>query len=171
VAREAEHREGAMDAENVHRVFDWLWSSGQLSARDIDRLPALGVEAVINLALPTSSNALPGEAERVTGQGMTYLHIPVVWERPELAQLEQFFGALQFLAGRKVWVHCAMNMRVSAFLYLFRRLRLGEDHETAMHPMRAVWQPNETWQAFLDEAMTVYAGRGRSGSETGGLPS
>ena len=160
-----------MDAENVHKVFDWLWSSGQLSACDIDGLPALGVEAVVNLALPTSSNALPGEAERVTGHGMTYVHIPVAWERPELAQLEQFFGVLQSLEGRKVWVHCAMNMRVSAFLYLYRRLRLGEDHETAMHPMRAVWQPNEAWQAFLDQALAVHTRRKESEpDESGALP-
>jgi len=43
-----------MDAENTHQVFDGLWSSGQPSERDIDRLPALGIEAVIHLALPTS---------------------------------------------------------------------------------------------------------------------
>lgn len=145
-----------MDAENTFQVFDWLWSSGQLSARDIDSLPALGFEAVVNLALPTSSNALPGEAELVTGRGMTYVHIPVVWERPEFAQLEQFLGTLQALEGRKVWVHCAMNMRVSAFLYLYRRLRLGEDHETASHPLREVWTPNETWQAFIGQAIGQY---------------
>ena len=159
-----------MDAENTHRVFDWLWSSGQLSARDIDSLPALGIEAVVNLALPTSSNALPGEAELVTSHGMTYVHIPVVWERPELAQLEQFFGTLRALEGRKIWVHCAMNMRVSAFIYLYRRLRLGEDHETAAHPMRAVWTPNETWRTFIDAAMTANAGPGRHEMSSGGSP-
>lgn len=145
-----------MDAENIHQVFDWLWSSGQLSEQDIESLPEIGVEAVVNLALPTSSNALRGEAERVTGHGMTYVQIPVSWERPELGQLEQFFGVLQSLKGRKVWVHCAMNMRVSAFLYLYRRVHLGEDHEAAMHPMRAVWIPNETWQAFIEQAISAY---------------
>ncbi len=160
-----------MDAENIHQVFDWLWSSGQLSARDIESLPGLGVEAVVNLALPTSSNALPGEAERVTGHGMTYVQIPVSWERPELGQLTQFFGVLQSLRGRRVWVHCAMNMRVSAFLYLYRRLQLGEDHETAMHPMRAVWTPNETWQTFMEQAMAVHTPRGGSEpDESGSLP-
>src|SRR5690242_12307824 len=69
-----------MDAENTHQVFDWLWSSGQLSERDILALPALGIEAVINLALPTSSNALPGEAELITRQGIAYVQIPVIWE-------------------------------------------------------------------------------------------
>lgn len=79
-----------MDAENTHQVFDWLRTSGWLSARDIEQLPALGIEVVINLALPTSSNALPGEAEFIAQQGMTYIQIPVLWERSELAQLERF---------------------------------------------------------------------------------
>lgn len=96
-----------MDAENTLQVFDWLWTSGQLSEKDIACLPALGIEAVINLALPTSSNALPGEAEFVALQGIAYVHIPVEWERPELHQLVQFFGTLKAFEGRKFWVHCA----------------------------------------------------------------
>ena len=40
-----------MDAENTHQVYDWLWTSGQLSQRDIASLPTLGIEAVVNLAL------------------------------------------------------------------------------------------------------------------------
>ena len=55
----------ALDAENVHAVDDTLWTSGQLSLADIERLPELGIEAVVNLALPTSSNAVPGEADAV----------------------------------------------------------------------------------------------------------
>ncbi len=64
-----------MDAENIHQVFDWLWTSGQLSESDIASLSSLGIEAVINLALPTSPNALPGEAELVTQQGISYTQI------------------------------------------------------------------------------------------------
>jgi protein tyrosine phosphatase (PTP) superfamily phosphohydrolase (DUF442 family) len=146
-----------MDAENTHQVFDWLWSSGQLSQRDIAALPALGIETVINLALPTSTNALRGEAELITAQGITYIQIPVLWEKPEQRQLIQFFSTLETFKDRKLWVHCAKNMRVSAFIYLYRRLRLGEAHDTALHPMREVWEPNETWRAFIDEAMTLRA--------------
>ena len=61
------------DAENIHQVLDWLWTSGQLSEDDISCLPALGIEAVVNLAPPTSSSALPGEAELVTLAG-NHLH-------------------------------------------------------------------------------------------------
>lgn len=145
-----------MDAENPHQVFDWLWTSGQLSERDILGLPDLGIEVVINLALPTSSNALAGEAEMVTGQGLTYLQIPVEWERPEAAQFDQFVGAMRAFAGRRVWLHCAKNMRVSAFVYLYRRLVLGESEVAASFPMRAVWQPNAVWRAFIDEVLTTW---------------
>lgn len=146
-----------MDAENTHQVFDWLWTSGQLSEKDIARLPALGIEAVINLALPTSSNALSGEAEFVTREGIAYIQIPVQWEQPELDQLTQFFGVLKAFAGRKVWVHCAKNMRVSAFIYLYRRLCLAESEDVSVHPMQAVWVPNETWQTFIRDALSAYS--------------
>lgn len=139
----------SMDAENTHKVFDWLWSSGQLSARDIASLPALGVKAVINLALPTSVNALAGEAELVTREGLDYVHIPVVWERPEPEQFERFAGVLAVYAGNSVWVHCAKNMRVSAFLYLYRSLVRGEAESDASFPMCEVWEPDDTWRAFI----------------------
>jgi hypothetical protein len=112
----------------------------------------LGVHVVINLALPSSSNALPREAELVTGQGLSYMHIPVVWEKPELSQLQLFFDVLDVLKGRTVWVHCAMNMRVSASIYLYRKLRLNEDGDAASYPMRLVWEPNETWRSFIELA-------------------
>ena len=150
-----------MDAENTHQVFDWLWSSGQLSEDDIARLPALGIEAVVNLALPTSSNALPGEAELVTKGGVAYIHIPVDWEHPEPEQFVQFVGVLKAFEGRKVWVHCAKNMRVSAFIYLYRRYILAESEEQAAFPMRVVWSPNESWREFINRVALMYQPNGR----------
>lgn len=148
-----------MDAESTHQVFDGLWTSGQLSEHDISTLPALGIELVVNLALPSSNNALPREAELVTGLGMAYVHIPVVWECPDPAQFDQFVGVLQAFADRKVWVHCARNMRVSAFVYLYRKCVMGEADERAAFPMREVWRPNGVWQEFIDRVAATYPPR------------
>jgi protein tyrosine phosphatase (PTP) superfamily phosphohydrolase (DUF442 family) len=145
-----------MDAENTHRVFDWLWTSGQLSVRDIAQLPALEIAVVINLALPTSSNALPGEAELVTGHGISYVQIPVLWEQPKLEQLRQFFKLVRSYEGQNVWVHCAKNMRVSAFVYLYRRICRGEIDLAARSLMDTVWVPNETWQVFISDALRAH---------------
>ena len=146
-----------MDAENTHQVFEWLWSSGQLSERDISSLPAYGIEVVINLALPTSSNALPGEADLVTELGLAYVQIPVEWEDPKPEQFAQFVGVLDAFAGCKLWVHCAKNMRVSAFIYLYRKLVLGEGEEQASFPMREVWIPNDIWQAFIGQVCAAHS--------------
>lgn len=146
-----------MDAENTHQVFDWLWSSGQLSPADILQLPELGIAVVINLAPPNSSNALPGEAELVTGQGLAYVQIPVDWQQPDPEQFRQFVGALQAFPGRRVWLHCAKNMRASAFIYLYRKLILAEPEEAASLPMRAVWEPNPVWQGFITQVIRAHA--------------
>jgi protein tyrosine phosphatase (PTP) superfamily phosphohydrolase (DUF442 family) len=146
-----------MDAENIHQVFDWLWTSGQLSERDIASLTDLGIDAVINLAPPTSSNALSGEAEFVTQQGITYIHIPVAWEQPELHRLTQFFSTLKAFEKHNVWVHCAKNMRVSVFIYLYRRLCRLESEEESVHPMQEVWVPNQTWKTFIRNALSMHS--------------
>lgn len=146
-----------MDAENTHQVFDWLWTSGQLSEADISNLPVQSIECVINLALPTSSPALPGEADFLTQEGMNYIQIPVEWEGPEFQQLIRFFSVLKAFEGRKTWVHCAKNMRVSAFVYLYRRLCLAESEAESTHPMREVWVPNAIWQMFIQEALSLHA--------------
>jgi hypothetical protein len=44
-------------------------------------------------------------------------------------------------------------MRVSAFVYLYRRLVLGEDEATAAFPMREVWTPNGVWRAFIESVL------------------
>lgn len=142
-----------MDATNTHQVFDWLWTSGQLSADDIGRLPELGIDIVINLATPASSNALPGEAEMVAREGISYFQIPVEWENPQLDQLEQFFRLMNAFEGKNMWVHCALNMRVSAFVYLYRRMVRDENESAASWPMREVWEPNDIWRTFINQAL------------------
>ena len=147
------------DAENTFAAFEGLWCSGQLSVADIARLPALGVATVINLALPTSSNALSGEAELVTALGMNYVHIPVLWDAPKPVQFEQFAGVMAALGQQPVWLHCAKNMRASVFVYLYRRLIRGETEEQASWPMSQIWTPNPVWQQWIS---AVRAAHGRN---------
>lgn len=140
-------------APNVHQVFDWLWTSGQPSETDLRAIADLGTGTVVNLALPTSSNALPGEAEMVANLGMNYFHIPVEWQAPTPENLADFFRLMDAFRGPPLWVHCALNMRVSAFVYLYRRLRLGEDDAAARRVMDQVWTPDAVWSAYIADAL------------------
>ena len=78
-----------------------------------------------------------------------------MWEAPEFQQLDRFCDFLDSLSGSPTWIHCALNMRVSAFLYLWRRIRRGDDHETAAFPLTQVWTPDERWQHFIDQALAA----------------
>jgi hypothetical protein len=46
-----------------------------------------------------------------------------------------------------------MNMRVSAFMYLYRYLKMGVPASEAYSAMKTVWEPNATWQKFIESAI------------------
>lgn len=141
-------------------VSDELGTAGQPAPEQFANIRAAGYEAVINLAMPNSTNALPNEAELVREQGLEYVHIPVVWEAPTLADLARFLAVMDGYQGRKVLVHCALNMRVSCFVLLYRVVRQGVPLEEATEMMHRIWQPEEVWQAFIERALAHYGHHG-----------
>jgi len=140
---------------NYLPLTDELLTSGQPTRAQFPALAASGIKTVINLALPTSSNALPDEENIVTSLGMEYIHIPVIWENPTKADLERFFSAMQSQAGKKLLVHCAANMRVSAFVALYRTLQLGWDRDAAFEFTYQIWDPfhDPVWGKFIESVL------------------
>jgi protein tyrosine phosphatase (PTP) superfamily phosphohydrolase (DUF442 family) len=138
---------------NFRRITDLIGTAGQPTAEQFADIKASGYEVVINLAMTDSTNAVPNEAELVVGQGLEYVHIPVVWEKPTSQDLERFFGAMARYQGRRVFIHCAMNWRVSAFVFLHRVIVQHEPKETARETLEDVWQPNATWAGFIAQAL------------------
>ena len=125
-------------------------TAGQPTEDEFAAVKAAGFKAVVNL-LPTSSPyALPEEGRIISGLGLDYVHIPVEWENPTAADAERFFDVMAVCADRRVFVHCAANMRVSAFLYLYRTLRQHVPPAQAAEDLHRIWAPNETWQRFID---------------------
>ena len=108
-----------------------------------------GFQVVVNLAMPNSENAIPEEGNIVTAHRMTYVHIPVPFDAPDAGHLKQFINTMQAFADWKVWVHCVLNYRVSAFLYQYQRLVLGAADTDARKIMFPSWQPNDVWQRFM----------------------
>lgn len=141
------------DIDNFLPISDQLATAGQPTAAQFAEIAEAGFAVVINLALPTSDHALPDEREVVEAHGMTYYPIPVVWEAPTRADFEQFQTVLAAPAPAPVLVHCAKNMRVSAFVYLHRCLG-GEAPAAAAADLAKIWQPNATWQQFIDATLT-----------------
>lgn len=136
---------------NFLQIDPRLATAGQPSREQLAEVAAEGYELVINL-LP-QSEILPDEEQAVRTLGMAYLHIPVIWDAPTRENLDQFFAALDENRPRKVFVHCMMNMRVAAFVFLYRVLREGVPVEEAREIVRKVWEPNPTWAKFMEQQL------------------
>lgn len=136
---------------NFVQLTDDIGTSGQPTREQFAAIAGAGFGTVVNLALPTSDNAIADEGSVVTGLGMRYVHIPVVFESPTVDDLRTFIGVMKALEGSKVWVHCVVNARVSAFLYHYLRHVRGLDEAASRSVVLDRWEPsmNETWKSFL----------------------
>lgn len=126
-------------------------TSGQPTAAQFSDIGAAGYRGVINLAMADSDNAVPDEGSRVSAQGMIYVHIPVPFDAPTAAHLAEFTQAMAMFPEQKVWVHCVMNLRVSAFMYHYLLQTEGVAQEAARSPILAQWEPrmDEVWSQFM----------------------
>ncbi len=141
------------DIYNFLQITNSIATSGQPTKEQFSAIKQAGYELVVNLALPESTNALPNEKQIVEAQNMCYVHIPVVWEKPTIENVKEFFSVMEANADKKVFVHCAANMRVSAFIYLYRYLYRGITEEEVKQDLRKIWIPNETWQKFIEQVI------------------
>lgn len=149
------------DIINYYEADERIATSGQPGREQFGDIAAAGYQAIINLALPDSRGALSDEDEIVSALDLAYFHIPVNFETPRLQDLELFFDLMRALEGKRIWVHCAMNYRVSCFLYLYRKHVLDMPDEQAARAMREIWQPQGAWQALIEAAARRFAGQGR----------
>lgn len=136
---------------NFVQLTEDVGTAGQPTREQFAAIARDGYAAVINLALPTSDHAIPDEGSVVTGYGMRYVHIPVDFKNPTLDDLRTFIGTMRALEGKKVFVHCVMNLRVSAFMYHYLKHARAFDEAAARSPVLDRWEPkmDGVWKAFL----------------------
>ncbi len=138
---------------NYLSLSDSVATAGQPTEEQIAAIAENGYELVINLGLADTEYALDNEEAVVKALGMEYVHLPIIWERPTRHDLERFFDVMDSSQDKKVFIHCAANMRVSVFMALYRILRLGWSEEKAFEWVKQIWTPNNTWQTFIDEIL------------------
>jgi protein tyrosine phosphatase (PTP) superfamily phosphohydrolase (DUF442 family) len=144
------------EIQNFYQVTSLLGTAGQPFQNQFPTIRQAGYETVINLATPDSPDSVPDEPKVVQALGMEYVAIPVEWEYPTDADLDQFFACMDQRQGKKMFVHCARNLRVSSFVYLYRVIRQGVPPAAAKADLLALWEPNETWQLFIDESLARF---------------
>ena len=146
----------ARNSTSINDIYNYLSidglfeTSGQPNEEQFALIRQAGYETVINLA-PTSTieNSVGNEYEILSALGMEYIHIPVDFKNPTEDDFSVFIESLKKNTGHKVWVHCAANMRVSAFTYRYRRSILKENNDSVKADLYKIWKPVGVWKDFI----------------------
>ena len=142
------------DIYNFRRIDDSLCTSGQPTEAQLAAVAGDGVDVVINLALHDDPRySLADETGTVRSLGMDYVHIPVRFDAPAESDFLKFCAAMRQYAGKKILVHCAANMRVSAFLGLYRVIEQGWSKKEAFALMDSLWEPNAVWSVYISNML------------------
>lgn len=141
------------DIYNYLPISDKVSTSGQPTEDEFKLIKQAGFRHVINLAPHNAENSLKDEASTLADLGLYYRHIPVNFFKPSLENFKEFERALSDIGDEKVWVHCAANMRVSAFMYKYRTQCLNEEEVVARERLHKIWVPVGVWKPFIDSAI------------------
>ena len=136
------------DVFNYLHIKNLYTTSGQPSESQFGVIKEAGYKTVVNLA-PTSKleNSVVEEAQILKALGLEYIHIPVDFQNPTEEDFQQFCSIIDSRDG--LWVHCAANMRVSAFTYRYRTEVLEENAAHARADLEKVWEPLGIWSKFI----------------------
>ena len=144
-----------MKIKNYFEFTDKISSSGQPNEEQFKEIASRGFSTVINLAMPDSDHVLTNEGRTVTALGMDYIHIPVPFDAPSVDHLNSFTGYMNALGGKKVWVHCVVNARVSAFLHIYLQKEKGFSAADSTSPLLKIWREemDDIWRKFIDQSL------------------
>jgi len=141
---------------NFYEIDENIGTSGQPEAEQFKDISTAGYEIVLNLALSESPNAIENENTIISKLNMTYVHIPVDFKTPSLEDLETFFEHMKKHKNKKIFVHCVMNWRVSAFMFLYHTIKCDMPVTDALLHMNTVWEPEPVWQEFIENTLNRY---------------
>ena len=122
---------------NFLQVTPEFCTGGQPRPEHFARLKGDGVKAVLNLRQPSEHRA-DEERAAVAEAGLKYFNIPVNFQSPTDASVDEFLRITDDPANRPMFIHCTAAVRVGAFWAIRRALRDGVSVEAALEEGRKV---------------------------------
>jgi uncharacterized protein (TIGR01244 family) len=122
---------------NFLQVTPEFCTSGQPRVEHFAKLKADGVKAVLNLRQPGEHRA-EEEQEAVKAAGLKYFNIPVNYQNPTDANVDEFLKITDDASNRPMLIHCTAAIRVAAFWMIRRVLRDGMTVDDALAEAKKV---------------------------------
>jgi protein tyrosine phosphatase (PTP) superfamily phosphohydrolase (DUF442 family) len=152
VAKPADAQHGL---DNMVIWRDGFVSSAQPGKDYLKDLGQQGFDMVVNLAPPQSMGSIDVEGALVGSQGVRYVNIPVDFKKPTADDFKFFSDVMKAGAGKKILVHCQVNMRGSSFSFLYRVIFEGAPVPDTLAKLTSVWAPDPVWKRFIEETLAA----------------
>lgn len=136
-------------AMNFLRVSPRLATGGHFTDDGIAALAQQDVSLVIDLR----DRPPKDQEERLAAAGIRWINVPVVWEAPHRDDFEAFSRFMSENDDESILVQCQANYRASAMTYLYRVTQEGVPEPEARKDLNAIWTPEGTWEAYIDEIL------------------
>lgn len=145
--------DGLSGIDNYRQYSPHFSSSGQPDAEQLKALSEAGFKRVIYIAFSDNKSAIDSEDRVVKSLGMDYLQIPVDFDRPTLADFEDFAAVMNRDPKVRTLLHCQINLRASAFSFLYRVIYTGVPILDAKSDLDGIWQPDKVWFRFIVDVL------------------
>ena len=122
---------------NFMQVTPEFCTGGQPRVEQFAKLKADGVKAVLNLRTPGEHRA-EEEQDAVQKAGLKYFNVPVNYQNPTEANVDEFLRITDDPSNRPMFIHCTAAIRVSAFWMIRRVLRDGMTVDAALEEAKKV---------------------------------
>jgi hypothetical protein len=142
------------DLKNFQVNTPTMVSAGLPNQAQFEALKANGIFNVIDLIPGDRSE----ELKLMSTLELQYKNIAVEWVNPTSENFDEYVIAMQQFEkdGGVTLTHCKLNWRGAVFTYLYRVTQLNEPEASAKKDLDATWQPNKTWQRFIDVVKEKY---------------
>jgi uncharacterized protein (TIGR01244 family) len=107
---------------NFFRVSEQIYTGGQPSMENLQKMKEQGVRSVVNLRLASEYN-FEEEAAMAKKLYLRYFHIPVDKSNLKDEQVEEFLKVTSAPQNRPIFIHCTAANRVGTF-WMIRRVLL-----------------------------------------------
>ena len=135
--------------KNFIQLTDNFGTAGQPTEKQFKLVAESGYKHVINLGMPDHPHAVADEGKLVSELGMNYIHIPVQFDNPSKEQVKLFCNIMSLIRTERVFIHCIMNYRVSAFMYhyLSKVEKLSDKDSKSI--MFNYWELDPVWEELM----------------------
>ena len=142
------------DIENIlnyKKNDDKLSTSGQPREEEFKLIAQAGFEVIINIRPEFEMIYVFDERKIVSSLGLDYYQIPMTFDTLNNQILSKFFEVLEHNKGKKIFVHCHRNIRVSVLVILYRLIILKWNKEIAYKEFSQFIEVTPMWEEYIDE--------------------